>query len=101
VRLRLKRRQQTLDAGKHFGAGVVLGVEVFEQGDLGAWVEVGAEGAESVYCAAAVGGVDGEGGLHAPECCPAEPCAGVGARGADEDAVHVEEDSVDGEGDGH
>lgn len=97
-----KRGEEWGYAGVEQGSGGVFGVEVFQAAEFGGEIKGRLGVADGVDGAATVGGVDGEGVFDAVEAGPAAPAALVGGSGADEDAVHIEEESLDGEGDlGH
>jgi hypothetical protein len=75
---------------------VIFGVVVFEAALLDDGIKIGADRTQRIERAAAVRGLQRERAFHVVMFGPAQPAALIGAGGADEHAIHVEENAANG-----
>ena len=89
-----ERVEDAEDSGESLEALGVLDLHVFDAKHFLAGVEIGAEKLDGFDGAAAMGGLDGEGGIDSVGQGPFGPTALDRAERADEDSVHVKEDAA-------
>ena len=75
---------------------MIFRVVVFETALLDDGIKIGADVAQRIERAAAVRRLQRECAFHVVMLRPAQPAALVGAGGADEHAIHIEENAANG-----
>jgi hypothetical protein len=83
-----------LNTGIQSQTNGILGIEVFHSVEFDGQIEIRAKRSDGVDCSTSMSTLDGEGVLHSVQSRPLKPAPLIGRDRADQNTIHIEEDSA-------